>query len=223
MDASSTGFGGSFALPDGSIYFCQGIWGHDSDSDSSNFRELRNLVESLEDSIIVGDLQNSEIFIFTDNSTAQGAFYKGNTPSRPLFELILRLRCIEMQAAIKLFVIHVAGSRTISQGMDGLSRGNLSKGIFAQSSMPLHIPLHLSTLDRSVLLQAWVHSLLPDGDGVVLQPEDWFTLGHSIQGLQPNTDGIPAPMVTGHRWLVWVPPPTVGWAAMEEYAISRHK
>ncbi len=188
MDASSTGFGGSFALPDGSIYFRQGIWGHDSDSDSSNFRELQNLVESLEDSIIVGDSQNSEIFVFTDNSTAQGAFYKGNTPSRPLFELILHLRCIEMQAAIKLFVIHVAGSRMISQGTDGLSRGNLSKGIFAQSSISLHIPLHLSALDRSVLLQSWVHSWIPDGDGVILQPEDWFTLGH----------GMPSPAINEH-------------------------
>jgi len=69
----------------------------------------------------------SSVFIFTENSTAEGAYYKGNTPSRTLFELILCLRIIDMQGHLKLYVIHVTGSRMIMQGTDGLSVTSLQE------------------------------------------------------------------------------------------------
>jgi len=37
VDASSAGFGGSFELPDGTMFFRHGLWGRDADSASSNF------------------------------------------------------------------------------------------------------------------------------------------------------------------------------------------
>jgi hypothetical protein len=223
VDASSSGFGGSFALPDGSVYFRHGIWGRDSDSDSSNFREFNNLVESLEDSVLLGELANSELYVFTDNTSVEGAYYKGNSPSRRLFELVLRLRCIEMKASIKLFIIHVAGSRMISQGTDGLSRGNLSSGIFATSSMALHIPLHLLALDRCTSLLPWIQSWVPDAALAPLSPMDWFDMGHGIQGYHRNLDGMLVPQPTTQQWFLWTPPPAAGRAAMEELATSRHQ
>jgi hypothetical protein len=81
------------------------------------------LVTAIEEGLASGHLPNTELFVFTDNAAAEGAFYKGNSPSRLLFELILRLRLIDMQGQLKLHVIHVAGSRMIEQGTDGLSRG----------------------------------------------------------------------------------------------------
>ncbi len=45
------------------------------------------------------DLHNSEVFIFTDNFTAESVFYKGNSSSQKLFELVLRLWLIEMNGA----------------------------------------------------------------------------------------------------------------------------
>jgi hypothetical protein len=90
---------------------------------TSNFRELTNLVDSIEQGVSCGELTNTELFLFTDNTTAEGAYYKGNSPSRPLFEQILRLRRLEMVATLRLHVIHVAGTQMIQQGTDGLSRG----------------------------------------------------------------------------------------------------
>ncbi len=89
VDVSGTGFGSSFGLPGGTIAFQHGVWGKDSDSKSSNFRELSNLVEAIKVSATTGALDDAELFVFTDNSTAEGAFYKGNSPNRKLFELVL--------------------------------------------------------------------------------------------------------------------------------------
>jgi hypothetical protein len=46
VDASSSGFGSSFATPSGT-YYSYGIWGKDHEGDSSNYRELNNLVQLL--------------------------------------------------------------------------------------------------------------------------------------------------------------------------------
>jgi len=83
-DASGHGFGGSIALKDGTTLFRHGLWPDGADGLSSNYRELGNLVSAIEEGLQLGQLQNTELFIFTDNSTAEGAFYKGNTPSRAL-------------------------------------------------------------------------------------------------------------------------------------------
>ena len=53
---------------------------------SSNYRELRNLVEALEELQQHGDLIGAEIFLFTDNSVAEAAFYKWTSESKTLFE-----------------------------------------------------------------------------------------------------------------------------------------
>jgi hypothetical protein len=91
VDASSAGFGGSFALPDGSLFFRHGLWGRDADSISSNFPELSNLVDSVEDGVQSGELADTELFILTDNTTAEGCYYKGNSDNKKLFMLVLRL------------------------------------------------------------------------------------------------------------------------------------
>jgi hypothetical protein len=74
VDASSAGHGSSFALPDGALLFRYGLWGRDTDSLSSNFRELCNLVESVEEAVQLGELPGSELFIVTDNTTAEGGY-----------------------------------------------------------------------------------------------------------------------------------------------------
>jgi hypothetical protein len=223
VDASGSGFGSSFTLPDNSIYFRHGLWGRDTDSDSSNFRELSNLVAALEEGVTAGELRNSELFIFTDNTTAEGAYYKGNSPSRKLFDLVLRLRCIEMMSSVLLHVIHVAGTRMIAQGTDGLSRGVLTEGIFATSPMAVHIPLHLSAFEQSESLLTWCRSWVPDPHITPLTPEDWFTTGHGVAAGYLNTDGVWIPALSTHQWFLWAPPPAAGRHALAELAVSRHK
>ena len=77
VDASTAGFGSSFALPDGSLFFRHGLWGRDADFASSNFRELCNLVDAIEEGVLSGELNSVELFVFTDNTTAKGCYYKG--------------------------------------------------------------------------------------------------------------------------------------------------
>jgi hypothetical protein len=89
-DASSSGFGSSLYI-NGVIYYCHGQWTDAYGEESSNFRELANLVHAIEDAHDKGLLVDTELFVFTDTTAAEGAFYKGVSPSRKLFELVLRL------------------------------------------------------------------------------------------------------------------------------------
>ncbi len=87
---SGSGFGPTLGSKEG-IKYRVGIWGSDDDDSSSKYRELCNLVTSLEESSMEGDLDNAEVFIFTDNFTAESVFFKGNSTSKRLLELMLRL------------------------------------------------------------------------------------------------------------------------------------
>jgi len=186
VDASTAGFGGSFALPDGALWFRHGLWGRDADSTSSNFKELCNLVDSIEQGVASGELKSTELFILTDNTTAEGCYYKGNSDNRRLFAQVLRLRKLEMLASLRLHVIHVAGTRMIRQGTDGLSRGLLTDGVFGADGMQLHLLLHLTPHERHPPLLQWVQSWCPVPDIVPLLPAEWYTTGH---GLAPGTLG----------------------------------
>jgi hypothetical protein len=72
-DASGSGFGATIQI-DGEIHYEYGQWcSQVTEESSSNWRELDNLVEALERIVVEQDLRGSEIFIFTDNSTAERA------------------------------------------------------------------------------------------------------------------------------------------------------
>jgi hypothetical protein len=222
-DASGSGFGSSIALPDGCTLFRHGLWSEVDDSSTSNYRELNNLVTAIEEGIAAGHLQNTELFLFTDNSTAEGAFFKGNSPSRPLFDLILRLRTIEMQGLLKLHVIHVAGSRMIAQGTDGLSRGDFSTGVMSGTPMLQFVPLHLGAIERWPALLPWLQTWTNMSSLQPLTPEQWYTLGHGLEGGIYNEDGCWFPQLSTQTTFLWAPPPAAAYAAVDELAMSRHK
>jgi len=68
-DASGAGFGALFvkAGDEDKIYFRYGRWGSNLDSSSSNFREVNNLVEYLQEIVKEQSLGGVEIYVFTDN------------------------------------------------------------------------------------------------------------------------------------------------------------
>ena len=119
-DASSAGFGSTVARPDG-LYGRFGIWGKDAGDQSSNYRELCNLVETVEEEALDGYLTGGEFWLFTDNTTAEGCFFRGGSSSKLLHELVLRLRKVKLEYDLTLHVVHVAGTQMIVQGADGLS------------------------------------------------------------------------------------------------------
>ena len=56
------------------------------------FREFENGVQTLEDEAKEGRLDNAMVFLCTDNSTTEAGWYKGNSSSKKLFDLKVRLR-----------------------------------------------------------------------------------------------------------------------------------
>lgn len=82
--------GWSIRLPNGSIKYKSGTWTLVQEL-SSNFREFYNLVNALEEAGSAGILDGCEMFMFTDNSTAERCFFNGTSSTEALFNLVVRL------------------------------------------------------------------------------------------------------------------------------------
>ena len=124
------------------IRYCTGIWESDKEYNSSNFKELNNVVSTLE--VMKEDengLSGVELFLFIDNSVAEGAVFKGTSTSKKLFNLVLMLKLLEIECDTKVHFCYVAGIRMIDQGTDGLSGGNLLEGVMLGQSMLSFVPL----------------------------------------------------------------------------------
>jgi hypothetical protein len=100
-----------------------------------------------------GRLDGCEVFLYMDNQTAEGAYFRGMAKIRSLFELIVTLYKLQMQFYFMLHVVWIAGMQMIHQGIDGLSRGEenglATCGLFLGGM----IALHLSATARSVTLE----------------------------------------------------------------------
>lgn len=199
--------------------------GKDGEGKSSNFRELCNLVEALEEMGKSGNLAGVEVFLFTDNSTAEAAFNRGSSSSPLLYELVKRVKLLEMVFKAWVHVIHVAGTRMIDQGTDGLSRGCLMKGVMQGKSILSFIPLPQMAIERSASLVAWLQDAF-DKTGkeklTVLKGEDWFWRGQDIIGGTANVDRQWVPEYATGQY-IWAPPPCIAVRCIEELRRARHK
>jgi sulfur relay (sulfurtransferase) complex TusBCD TusD component (DsrE family) len=90
-DASGRGFGATLHV-NGNIYM----------------KMDSNLALALERLLRENKMTGSKIFIFTDNATAEAAFWKSTSASERLFELVLRLRELELEYDLILHVVHLA-------------------------------------------------------------------------------------------------------------------
>ena len=226
-DASGGGFGSSWGIK-GGIGYRFGTWSREVSLESSNLRELLNLVETLEKMAADGLLSGTEVFLFTDNSTAEAAFFNGSSTSKKLFELILRIRKLEMDFKVKVHLCHVSGERMKAQGTDGLSRGNLNVGVMAGKSMLDFVPIHKTALERSPQLKTWLKSWI--GNQIeFLEPEQWFTRGHDHDENRWETnldfeDGWKMEFPAIRKGvMIWTPSPCTSDVAVEELRKARHK
>jgi hypothetical protein len=203
-DALGQGYGSSLMIGD-TIHYRHGQWNVPHSQESSNYRELANLIYAIEDAYSKQLLNDLELFFFTDNSTAEAVFYKGTSTSEKLFNLILRLREIQMSGCLILHVIHIAGKRMIAQGTDGLSRGITCAGVMEGQDHHFSVPLHLNALERQgESLKDWVANWFGEA-GTWLDPKGWYTSGHTT----PRC--------------IWTPPPAATDAALEQLGQSIHK
>ena len=222
-DASGKGFCGTLGYH-GSINYRIGVWGRDADSESSNYKELRNLVDTAEEEAISGRLFNAEFYLFTDNSTAENSFHRGSSKSKLLHGLVVKLRKLEMDYNLVIYLIHVAGTRMIAQGTDGGSRGSLLEGVMTGKSMLEFVELSKTAVERYNPLLDWIRNWSELPCLSPLTPEEWFVEGHGINGGEKNTDGIWIPThERPNQTHLWIPPPAVADAALEQLLTARHK
>ena len=121
-----------------------------------------------------------------------------------------------------LHVVHVAGTRMIGQGSDGLSRGNFTtEGVMMGRSMMSYVPLSRSALERSEGLEDWIRSWA----GFTLEtltPCDWFIRGQGIFGFALDEMSHMMPTYRAGSFL-WAHPPAVALTAIKELRRSWHK
>lgn len=221
-DASGTGFGSSLQISEGLSYRI-GVWNKDEASETSNYREFTNVIESLEEEGASGRLRNSMVFFCTDNSTVEAALYKGTSGSKKLLDLVICYHQLQATYGIAIFTSHVSGKRMIVEGTDGLSRGLLNKGVMGGESFFSFLPFNLTAAPWSASLVPWVRSWA--GEHVHhLQPEDWFERAHDIVGWKLGHDNFKRPRIKRGCYL-WTPPspPAAADVALEQLRQARHK
>jgi hypothetical protein len=220
-DASGTGLGATFTCGSG-FNFRIGVWGAAEKDESSNWKEFSNVVEALEDEAESGNLIDTEVFMFTDNATVEACSSKGSSSSPKLLQLIIRLRALSTKFGFKLHIFHVAGTRMIAQGTDGVSRGFLALGVMAGEAMSSFIPIHKTALERLPEFVEWTKQWA-GAKALVLEPMDWFATGHDIDGWTMGSDGFERPVLHEGRTYIWVPPPFAADVALAELRKARIK
>jgi hypothetical protein len=161
----------------------------------------------LEELVADGTLNECKVFIFTDNTTAEAAFYKENSLSKHLYELVLCLWDLEMQGNLKLHVIHVAGTLMMAEGADCTSRGDHLTGVMSGNSVLDYVLLHKEALELELGLRDWLAKTWDGERGELsfLTPNIW--LDHS----------------STPKDCVWAPPPAAANVAAEQMARRIHQ
>ena len=219
-DASGKGFGSTITTPKG-IRYRIGTWESDAEGNSSNWREFENIVETLEEEAKAGHLKGSIVFLFTDNSTCEAAIFKGNSSSRKLFDLVVRLKTLELAEGARFIISHCSGERMKAEGTDGVSRGHMKEGVIVGADILSFVPLNESALKRSPGLKGWIQTWAgPEAE--FLTPDDWFTRGHDHLGGKVDAKGFWWPTIKSGTF-VWTPPPAAAAAALEELRKARIK
>ena len=132
----------------GGVCFRIGLWSPEEEEESSNYKELKNLMDTVRKEAASGRLKDCELFIFTDNLTAESCFYRGNSKSVHLHRLVLELRVVEMTYGMTIHVVHVLGRMMIAQGTDRCSRGSMMEGVMAGLDMLSFVDLRRTALER---------------------------------------------------------------------------
>jgi hypothetical protein len=199
------------------VRFRIGLWSPEEEEESSNYKELKNLVDTVGAEASAGRMRNCELFMSTDNSTAESCFYRGTSKSAHLHGLVLKLQLLEMDNGMTIHVIHVSGKRMIAQGTDGCSQGSLMEGVMAGRDMLSFVDLSRMAIERHPPLLEWVRSWTERPDLKPLTPEGWYVEGHGIVGGTPNHHKIWIPDHGPKNELhLWAPQPPVADAALEE-------
>ena len=210
-DASGTGKGVAVVEQYGVDYEA-GPWKVQWRKESSNVREAENLTDRIERLSEGGTLFEHEVFVLTDNSAFEGAYYKGHSPSEKLNDIVFRLHKTERDGGFILRVLHISGKRMKATGVDGLSRGDLTEGVLAGVDPFSFLPFNLGADERSKgAVSSWVRSWWRTKKG-----EDWG--GLPLEEVTAETMFELKDLKTARLWLV---APAVMETALELFCEDR--
>ena len=138
--------------------------------------------------------------------------------------MVIEFHGMLMKYGCQAFISHVAGTRMIAQGGDGLSRGALNEGVMRGEDFLSFIPFHLSAIEREPKLKEWIRGLVNTREvkATFLSPEDWFEKGHDIHGWTTRSDKHSVPTIQSGTF-IWSPPPAACNVAIEELRKARIK
>jgi hypothetical protein len=126
-----------------------------------------------------------------------------------------------------LHMVHVAATRMIEQGTDGLSRGSFLEGVAISRDMLSFVGLALSATKRHPPIMDFFKSWLEttsSGVAHVLLERQWFVEWHGIIGGRKDHHGVWMPLHTANgRSYIWAPPPVIADVALEECLKVVHK
>jgi len=139
------------------------VWSQQWRGKSSNVREAENLtypLEMLAGQLAIGvverlehlnegaGLADHEVFVLTDNSAFEGAYYKGHSVSKELSDIVFRLYKTQCDGGFILHLLHILSKRMKATGVDGLSRGDHNEGMMAGEDPMSFLPFHLGADTR---------------------------------------------------------------------------
>ena len=99
-----------------------------------------------------------EIFFLAGRYMAETMYYRGNSRNKNIFELILRLVYLEPRGCFRLHIIWVAGTKQITTGIDGFSRGCLIYRISSSGSILDFVLLNETPFECFMSIFPWVRT-----------------------------------------------------------------
>ena len=151
------------------------------EGNSSDWKEFENTVQALETEGQAGNLKGAMVFLATDKSTMEGYLYKGNSPVKKIFELVVRVKKLELVYGCHISVTHVSWNMIQAQGTDGVSQGLFKEGVTTGLKMLSLYPWDKSALEASLELRGWSTRCVPE-ELEFVEPKDWFYKGHELRG-----------------------------------------
>ena len=192
-DSSGTRSGGCVRTESGVVSAWTAQWPKAlvAQARGSNYLELRCVLVQLQR--LVGQLETTGeceveggfVFLFTDNGFTEQVLMHGTASGDATSAIIRAIRKASARLSIKVLVLHVAGTRLIAQGTDGLSRreGPASEG---------------EELDT----QSWTAGLAPARPTAAILTLVDEVFGARTLACSPHRAGA----LAGHSWVVFCHP-----------------
>jgi hypothetical protein len=214
-DGSGTGGGGTSEdigspsyRPQGDMEMWMGTWSYHIIHFSSNKKEMKTLVLTLEQeyeaTVVQGlpsNVRDMTMFYFTDNTTVYYCVSSGSSKSPVLHQMVRRIKYLELLLGCHLEVIHVPGTTMIRQGTDGLSRGVWISPLHYIERSDVLLPELLGAARLTPQSWSWLHCLYD----LPLEPEAWTQIAW---------DQVWCASALLQKATVWCPPPEMASQAI---------